>query len=56
MKVDKLRKSTDFMTNVLENMEIRMSGNVLLSYLITYLSQQLFRSKYFAYMEDFLQV
>jgi hypothetical protein len=39
MKADKLPKSTDFMMNAWENTEMPMSGNILQTFLITFLSQ-----------------
>jgi hypothetical protein len=50
MKVDKSPKSMDFMMNVCANMETAQSGNRWLNYLIIYLSQLLYKTKYFAYM------
>jgi hypothetical protein len=56
MKADKLHKFMDFMMNVSENTEIQMYGKCLLNCLISYLSLQLFKIKYFVYMEVFHQV
>ncbi len=51
MKADKSHKSMDFMTNVCANMETVQSGNLWLNYLIIYLSQLLYKTKYFVCME-----
>lgn len=50
MKADKSHKSMDFMMNVCANMETVQSGNLWLNYLIIYLSQLLYKTKYFACM------
>ena len=54
MNLDKLHKCMVFMMNVSENTEIQMFGNALRNFLIIFLLQLLFKTKYFAYMVVYL--
>lgn len=50
MRVDKSHKCMGFMMNVIGSMEMPMFGSIIRICLITYLSQQLLKTKSSAYM------
>ena len=56
MKADKSHKFMVFMMNVYVNMGMQMYGNITLTSLIFYHSQQSLRIKYFVFMEVFLRI
>ena len=56
MKADKSHKFMVFMMNVYVNMAMQMYGNITLTSLIFYHSQQSLRIKYSASTEVFLQI
>jgi hypothetical protein len=56
MKADKLHKFMVFMMSVYVNTVMQMFGNITLTSLIFYRSQQSLRIKYFASTEVFLQI